>query len=204
MPDEPSETPEPNGQPPVEVHHHGPEVVVAAGPSWWDQLPGVYRSFLQLGFAGLMAAVFVVLVWSVLGQVKDAGAERDRQNATIIRLIDLNHETQDRNAREVQAVRDNTNRRHEQLLVEMAEWRREVRDIAGSTRDTQKAVLMLVEGLNRDHDGIKTKIDEIHKLLVKGEEGVAEPRGADPWAKWDHPRGDARPEPAPAPRRAGG
>jgi hypothetical protein len=182
--------------PPPVVVHHTEVVVPARGDGWYDKLPRFWQAFMQLGFAGVVAALFTAMVLFGFSQVRDAGAERDRQNATILRLIDLNHETQDRSARETQAVRDNANRRHEQLLAEMAEWRRDIRDIAVNTRDTQKAVVALVESLRHDHDGLSKKIDGLLRALKA--------RPADPdgdavpiFGRWP------RPERAPPPRESG-
>jgi hypothetical protein len=91
VPDSPPQpTPEPNPAPtyagPERRADHPTVVVQTTGhqrqePRWYDQLPTTWKAFLQLGFAGLVAAMFLGLGLFFLDQFARTNDERRARDA---------------------------------------------------------------------------------------------------------------------------
>lgn len=134
--------------------------------------------------ANLTAVGFICFTFhQIVGHYLDADTKRTE---AMMHLIDLNNQTGKRWENEVREVREVGNRRQEQIVAEARETRAEVRSIANDTRETNRAVLRLVDTLIRDQKELKKAVEGLPQGPLAGGRPPHEPHGP--------------PEPAPMPR----
>jgi hypothetical protein len=107
LPNSTPDQPQPN--PPVVVNVPPPAAPAAPMPEWWQHLPMVWKSFLQLGFAGLVAGLFIVVIVGALGLFKKSiDADRERADRALI-LLETSIADQQRSRDAIEAQQRATN-----------------------------------------------------------------------------------------------